>query len=730
MKTNKQIFISNRLPFGIDKNSGELKRSSGGLVSALLGVNLDEPFHWLGFETNPLVADILIKQAFQIQPNLILGPVLIDANLYDDYYDKFCNDTLWPLFHYEGQHTFFQREYWEAFVAANKIMAEAVLNIANDDDHVWVHDFHFFLLPKLIKDKNPNIKVGVFLHTPFPSSEIYRQLPVREELLNHVIHADLLGFHEHSYLRHFSNSMKATLGVDSTFFKAVIGNHTLNLGVYPISIDSDRLKKLCHTPEVVEQTAKFQESISSEFLILGVDRLDYSKGLKLKLKGFRRTLQKYPQLQGKVKLLQIAIPTRVNVPSYINLKNEIDKLVGEINGEFGRPDYTPVNYIYNSVTETELIALYKRAQGILITSKRDGMNLVAMEYSICQDEMSPGVLILSEFTGAASLLGHGLIINPWDVDSTADAIYSAFNMPLEEKKERVLGLQAILNKYSASTWAETFLNDLNHTFDSVERSQTIEIGPEFYRWPSEIKNSFSTGCKTKIFLDYDGTLVGFKSKPSEAIMSNSTRALLNSLSEKAMLIIVSGRSRDFLDEQFKDMNVDLVAEHGAFYKPIGAAWSSRLITDTNIWYPEVLRVMKSYTDKVPLSLMEVKSSSIVWHYRQSPKDFGLFQARKLDDELQACLSNLPVSVSMGAKIVEAKAIECNKGDFIKWHISNDKDDVSYVCIGDDKTDEDMFQVLKDKGLTIKVGIEASSAHYSLKHQTDVIPFLEGMVNQL
>lgn len=730
MSQSKQIFISNRLPFGIDKNTGELKKNSGGLVSALLGVNLDEPFYWMGFEVDDLEAKKLSVQAHQVQRNLILRPVVINEELYCNYYDKFCNDTLWPLFHYEGQHTFFQRESWEAYCQANQIMADAILEIAEDNDNVWVHDFHFFMLPKLIKKKKPNVKVGIFLHTPFPSSEIYRQLPVREEFLSHVIDADLIGFHEHSYLRHFSDTMKGILGIDSTFFKALIGNHTLHLGVYPISIDSERLKRVSQTESVINQAKKFHETIVSDFLVLGVDRLDYSKGLKLKLKGFKRVLQKYPELRGKINLLQIAIPTRINVPSYIALKNEIDKLVGEINGQFGKPDYTPVNYVFNSVSETDLLALYKRAQAILITSKRDGMNLVAMEYSVCQTEESPGVLILSEFTGAASLLGDGIIINPWDEDSIADAIYQSFMMSVEEKKERVIGLQEILTKYSASKWATAFLNDLDSTFDIEERYETQRIKSVQSSWPALLCENLKSGRKLKLFLDYDGTLIGFKKKPELAFLTEDVKELLKKVSMKAEVTIISGRSKEFLDSQFSGIEADLVAEHGAYFKKANKEWVSRVSTDINIWYKEVLRVMNSYTKKVPLSSVELKNSSVVWHYRQSPKDFAVFQARRLDDELQACLSNLPVCITMGSKIVEAKAVECNKGDYLRWDMSSNKTDALYMCIGDDKTDEDMFQMVKDKGLSIKVGSEASSALFSLTGQAEVAPFLESLVNFL
>ncbi|MEA9356286.1 bifunctional alpha,alpha-trehalose-phosphate synthase (UDP-forming)/trehalose-phosphatase [Bacteriovorax sp. PP10] len=722
----KHIFISNRLPFSVDENK-ELKRGSGGLVSALLGVSLDEPFTWMGFETSEFQADLFKKDASSVQKNLLIEPVLIDKKLYDCYYDEFCNDVLWPLFHYESQQTFFKQEAWDAYVLANKLMANAILKTAKDNDNIWIHDFHFFLLPKMLKDINPRLKIGVFLHTPFPSAEIFRQLPVREELLGSVILADLIGFHEHSYLRHFTVSMKAHLGIDSSFFKARIGNHILHLGVYPISIDSIGLKAKAESPKVVAQTKEYYNTINSEYLILGVDRLDYSKGLKLKLKGFKRLLRKYPELIGRVNLLQVAIPTRIKVPSYIHLKNEIDKLVGEINGEFGRPDYNPVSYIYNSVSEVELLALYRRSQAMLITSKRDGMNLVSMEYCISQNMENPGSLILSEFAGAASLFGSALIINPWNEDSIADNIYQSFIMEKEEKIQRMEGIQNILTKYSASMWARNFLKDLEGTHEGVVKGQTIKILPELEKWPLEMKQILQKYKKIKLFLDYDGTLVGFHNKYQEASISPEMISLLKDLSKWMKISIISGRSPEFLDSQFNHVDVEMAAEHGAYYKDSKSEWICRVTSDTSTWFPEVIKVMNSYTDKVPLSSIEIKKSSVVWHYRQSPNDFATFQARKLDDELQACLSNQPVAISIGSKIVEAKATECNKGDYIRFRMSQE-DDTLFICIGDDKTDEDMFKIAKENGLTIKVGSEESEAQFCLAKQSDVFTFLKGLYN--
>ncbi|WP_413293176.1 bifunctional alpha,alpha-trehalose-phosphate synthase (UDP-forming)/trehalose-phosphatase [Bdellovibrio sp. HCB185ZH] len=725
---SRRIFVSNRLPFNVNPKTEKLSRGSGGLVSALLGVSLDEPFYWMGFETNERHATLLKENCGEINSNLRCHPVMLSKEVYDTYYDGVANDLIWPLFHYEAQFATFSREKWAVYRKANQKMADEILSIAQDNDTIWIHDFHFLLLPRMIKDRNPNLKVGFFLHIPFPSNEIFRQLPVREEVLNSLIGCDLLGFHEHSYLRHFVVTLKAFLGIDSTMFRAEIGNHTLQMGVYPISIDTKEYQEKAGSQVVEELCESYRQRSFDKFQILGVDRLDYTKGLELKLLGFQHTLRKYPELIGKVSLLQVAVPTRQKVPLYARIKRDLDRLVGAINGEFGTPDYVPVQYIFNSITEETLLALYRRADAALVTSKRDGMNLVAMEYVMAQDIRKPGVLILSEFAGAASLLPDALIINPWDQDAVADSIYHSFRMSGVEKEHRMRFSQETLLKYSATKWAENFLNDLDNTKDDIP--QSVSLSRHSRTWPSFMVAALRAK-KIRLILDYDGTLVPIAKRPEIAVLNDQVRTLVDQLNNEIEVFIVSGRPREFLDEQFGDMPLALVAEHGAFYRLPGQKWQSRVSLDVDTWYGEVEKVMNAYCERVPFSFIEKKEAGLVWHYRQSPANFAEYQAKKLDDELKSGLGNESVSVMMGAKIVEAKATECNKGSFLRWLMqSSYRDTALYICIGDDRTDEDMFKVVGDRGVSIKVGTARSAANFRLDMQDDVIPFLQEALNLL
>jgi trehalose 6-phosphate synthase/phosphatase len=723
-KHSKRIFVSNRLPFTVNPKNQSLTRGSGGLVSALLGVSLDEPFSWMGFETDPKTAEILRERSGEIKNTLSCHPVMLSKEVYDRYYDGTANDLIWPLFHYENHLALFDRENWNLYREANQTMADEILKVANNEDTIWIHDFHFLLLPEMLKNKNPKLKVGFFLHIPFPCVEIFRQLPVREEVLKSLTTCDLIGFHEYSYLRNFVMSMKAFLGVDATLLKAEIGNHTLNLGVYPISIDTEDFQKKASSEKVKNLCKTYRESNPGMFKIVGIDRLDYTKGLALKLRGFQQALKKYPQLVGKISLIQVAVPSRQKVPFYAQIKKELDQLVGAINGEFGAPDYVPVQYIFKSIPEETLLALYRRADAALITSKRDGMNLVAMEYVMAQDIETPGVLILSEFAGAASLLPDAVIINPWDADIIADSIFQATTMAHTEKYQRLYNLQQTLLKYSASKWAEGFLNDLEST--PAEDISCLPLSPSAAHWPNKLSRSLQNR-KIRLVLDYDGTLAPLRSRPELATLDPQVRDLILRLNEDVEVFILSGRPREFLNSQFGDLPISLVAEHGAFYRWAGQKWQSRVSSDVSSWYAEVSQVMSSYSDKVPFSFVEKKEAGIVWHYRQSPPDFAEFQAKKLDDELKTCLGNEPVAVMMGSKIVEAKATECNKGSFLRWlMLSSFKDTAYYICIGDDRTDEDMFKILGEKGISIKVGPEHTAANYRILEQKNVPAFLSEM----
>ncbi|MFW5887670.1 MAG: alpha,alpha-trehalose-phosphate synthase (UDP-forming), partial [Bacteriovoracia bacterium] len=460
MSASKWIIVSNRLPFKYDAENDQLQMSSGGLVTAISGIHTKTPILWVGSTTDEITMKKIEQRGKKARENISYHPILMDNNLYNAYYNGMGNDVIWPAFHYEADMIKFEKENWDAYVKANQIIADNIVEVADDNDLIWVHDFHLFLVPGFIKKKRKNLKVGFFLHIPFPSSEIYRQLPVREKILESLITADLVGFHDHSYLRHFCSAVYNILGINSSLLTIEHNQHVTQLGVYPVSIDTQGFMEKARSAKTASMIKKLHLKERGGSLILGVDRLDYIKGIELKLHSFRNFLKKYPEYIGKVHFFQIAVPSRQDVDEYKKLREDIERLVGQINGEFSTPTYIPVQYMFNSVSNPELMALYRRSSVLFIGSKRDGMKLVSLEYVSTQQKNNPGVVILSEFAGAVSTLSHVIKINPWDFDRTADALHKAVTMPLEDRKKRHAPMLKFLESYNSSDWAKSFMDSL------------------------------------------------------------------------------------------------------------------------------------------------------------------------------------------------------------------------------------------------------------------------------
>ena len=738
--SSRWITVSNRLPFTVSKDSRKITTASGGLVSALGGVKSLGERIWIGCapenlrEDNwPRIRQTLKERARETSAgDWDFEPVFVEPKLYDLYYDGFCNDVLWPLLHYETNLVDFKDEAWCAYREMNLEIAKKVLAVAKLGDVVWIHDYHLFLLPKILKKARPDLKIGFFLHVPFPSFEVFRQIPVREEILDSLLDADLVGFHDYSYLRHFCSSLLRILGVESTFLTARRGEKVTRLGVFPVSIDTDDFMQKAKDEKIEALTKSLAKPT---FTFLGVDRLDYIKGLDLKLKAFQLFLRKFPQFHGKVSLLQVAVPTREGVPVYNRLADEVARLIGEINGDFSSPTWTPIHYIHSSITNDQLIALYKSCDALLVTSKRDGMNLVALEYIAAQTQERPGVVLLSEFAGASSTLSHAININPWDLGDTANKMQIAMEMPKHEKNIRLQTMQKHLQQYTATDWAMSFITDLERS--SFEKP----VGPVAFELDqvSELARDIRERHPSKIlvFIDYDGTLVAIQPTPEQALLSQHQKVELERLTRIAgvELCIISGRDSQFLESQFKGLNVRLVAEHGAKTQAAGSTeWSKRSHCSTGDWYSTALKIISDYASRVPHSRVEQKEFSIAWHYRQSPSEFGEFQAKKLAEELEIGLSSLPVTILRGKKVIEARAMEADKGVFAAAYLATQPDNTFVLALGDDRTDEDLFRAMSEGGYSFKIGKLTpdfvSRATYQLADPSDVLPFLTRLLTQL
>jgi trehalose 6-phosphate synthase/phosphatase len=467
--------------------------------------------------------------------------------------------------------------------------------------------------------------------------------------------------------------------------------------------------------------------LSGRRMILGIDRLDYSKGIPLKLEAYRLLLEGSARWRHRVFFTQIAVPSRTEIPSYRHQKEEVDRLVGAINGAYGTPGRVPVHYIFRSVPPTELAALYRAADVAFVAPVRDGMNLVAKEYVACQAG-GPGVLVLSEFAGAAPELGEAVRINPYDTESTADALQEALEMPAAERQLRMRAMLRRIELNDVHAWGRRALRSLEAprpAAASTPRAYEPESLAEELR-PALVK------ARSALFLfDYDGTLREFTARPADA---SATPAITRLLAAAAAVpdsaaYIVSGRDRDTLASWFGELAIGLVAEHGAYMRSPAPReeWSAAPGLVDARWKDEVRPVLDEYAARTPGAHVEEKSCAMVWHFRNAEEDIALWQARELGNHLEAYLASAPIEVVQGARIVEVRQQGVTKGTALRA-IVEERGPFDFVLVlGDDTTDEDMFAAAPDGAHTVHVGEGASRASASLASPAAARTFLNALL---
>jgi trehalose 6-phosphate synthase len=451
------VVVSNRLPVKFT-HDGQAELSSGGLVTAMVPVLNKRGGLWLGWpgtwgDLGPELDKFSQGRPYSLQP------VTLTREDMEGFYTGFANQVLWPLFHGFQTKCVFDSCFWEAYDRVNAIFAREVAAKSSANDYIWIHDYHLINVAQKIKESGTSRECGFYLHIPFPPPDIFLQLPWRKEILAGLLEYDLIGFQTQWDLDNFLRTVKTLFPeswISSSHPLSVVkmGGKRTQAGSFPISIDFDEFSKQAAT---AEPGSVKPDGVSEQQTALGVDRLDYSKGIPERLKAFRLALEQYPKLRKKISLVQIVVPSREDVAEYQRLKKEIERLVGEINGEYATLDWTPVQYLYRSLTRQELVARYEQADMALITPLRDGMNLVAKEYCACKNSLA-GVLILSEFTGAAAQLrSEALSVNPCDIDSLAHAIHRACTMPLQERKRRMRAARQKIKSQDIYWWLESFL---------------------------------------------------------------------------------------------------------------------------------------------------------------------------------------------------------------------------------------------------------------------------------
>lgn len=711
------FIISNRLPIKVSKSENEYiyERSEGGLATGLGSLNDFPERHWIGWPGMYSEDENEMKNIRQAMSKEKFHPVFLSEDQIENYYEGYSNSMIWPLCHYFYTYIQYESRYWEAYQEVNRLFCIEAEKLIKPGDMVWVQDYQLMLLPGMLRESIEGISIGYFHHIPFPSYELFRVLPERAEILKGLLGADLIGFHTHDYMRHFISASYRVLGLDCEFDEIHIGDRVAHVDVFPMGINYDLHYNAILDKTVQDIASQQLEIFGNHKLVLSVDRLDYSKGIIHRLKGFALFLEHNPEYRGEVSLVMVVVPSRDNVEPYADLKTKIDEMIGSLNGMYSSLNWQPVYYFYRGFPFEELMALYNIAHFALVTPLRDGMNLVAKEYVAAKRD-NPGVLILSEMAGAAAELKEALIINPNDVEEIEGALVDALLMPVAEQKRRMGKMQKTISKQSVNKWALDFVTELD-----VIKAKNLALQDKIINIKNLkiIKDLYRNANNRLFILDYDGTLVPIVKQPELAIPEEKLIQTLKKLSadKKNTVVISSGRDATFLDKWFGKLPIDLAAEHGAFYKVKGE-WKKnehvQFFTDND----EIWDIMQHIVEKTPGSRIETKKTSLVWHYRNCDKWLAELREKQLINALMRPCARLNLQIMRGSKIVEVKSIGFNKGtEAIRLVKSHNYDFI--LAMGDDITDDDMFHALPDEAITIKVGTVSPIARYSLpQHETN------------
>ena len=719
--------MSNRLPFTVVNEDGgpQFKVSSGGLTTGLWsylergagGADERPEFVWLGWPGATVAPKDEPTVKAYAEKEFKALPVFLPEEKMDRFYHGFCNKTLWPLFHYFPDLTRYEEEYWDEYKQVNRMFAEAALKVLRPDDLLWVHDYQLMLVPGLVREQFPDMPIGFFLHIPFPSYEVFRLLPRawRVEIIEGLLGSSLVGFHTYDYTRDFLTSVLRTAGSAHQLGCLTLRERVVTVDTFPMGIDFDRFAQAAASPETEARVAELRTTCAGQKVIFSVDRLDYTKGLINRLRGYDVFLKRNPQWHGKVVFIVSVAPSRTAVESYQAMKQELEQTVGRIVGAYGTVHWTPLIYQFRNLGFEEIVALYRLCDVALVTPLRDGMNLVAKEFVASRPDQT-GVLILSEMAGAAKEMGEALVINPVHSGDFAQALEQALAMPVEEQVRRNRLLQDRLRRYNVVRWAEDFVQALVSTqkTEAARRARVLSGKAQ-----AELVQQYRQAARRALLLDYDGTLVPFVADPK---LAHPDRELLDLLGELAAatgngVAIVSGRPRRDLEEWFGALPVSLVAEHGVWLRPKGGDWRM-LRAITTDWKERVRPILQLYVDRLPGAMLEEKEFSLAWHYRRADVDQASRRARELLDALAGFTRNIDVQVLEGNKVLEVRNTGVSKGTAAtEWVGGLEADFI--LAIGDDWTDEDLFRALPPSAYSVRVGLANTAARYYLANHTAV-----------
>ncbi len=720
------IIVANRLPVTvkISKSEIEYTPSDGGLATGMASLEGNYEKHWLGWPgMHPKNEEVQQEVKQKLEQDNIHTVFLSEEEILM-YYEGFSNKTIWPLFHYFTEFAVYDQKFWDVYQEVNLKFFSALKSILKPDDIIWIQDYHLMLLPEILRKEFPSIRIGFFLHIPFPSYELFRTLPWRNEILNGLMSADLIGFHTYEYMRHFLVAVHKIQNLEPRLGEFYYKNHLVHVNAFPMGIDYAKYNKAVQNKKVQQKIKLFNENYGSKKLILSIDRLDYSKGILQRLKAYDNLLELFPEYREQISLIIVVVPSRSEVDKYSTLKVEIDEAVGNINGKYSTMEWTPIHYFYRNFPFNELIALYHICDIALITPFRDGMNLVAKEFIATKTE-GKGVLILSEMAGAANVLKSALIINPNDINDIVKAIIQALNMPLTEQKQRLEIMQSQLEENSVQKWASSYTSEL----DRIYRFQKELQGKEFsLDKQNMVFEAFNHSEKKLLFLNHDSPLETNIEDFTDSARGKKLFRLIKELSELEDLTIVIMSNWDHLslNKLFGSIKVDIIAEYGTWLRENNQWNQSQILREE--WKEEIYPVLNEFMIKTPGSFIEEKSYSLIWHYQACDTFLADMRLRDMINSLIYPCTKHKLEIIDGNKKIEIKPVGVDKKTVTRHWLNKQNWDF-ILAIGNDRNDEDVFEILPDQAFSLRVGIKKTNARYTLNTTEEIIDFLYRLNNK-
>lgn len=717
------VIVSNRLPVSVKKVNGKLEfyPSVGGLATGLSSYAERRGTKWIGWPGLPC-DDLSQSERKQIAKELSKHrcyPVYLNSKQLAEFYNGYSNSVLWPLFHELEIKTGNTPKNWKAYREVNQLFTQETLRLSKSGNTIWVHDYQLLLMPGLLRLERPKDNIGFFLHIPFPDVIAFENLPHARSLINGMLGAGLVGLHTAAYVRNFlAVCQNLHIGVAEAG-KVALPDRVVRVTEFPMGIDYSKFAEATKQRAVRKAHRALRRKYRRRKVIATVDRLDPTKGLAERLEAYQQLLRDNPQLHGKVVMVMLAVPSRAEIQEYKTLKVRVERLVEQINNQYGSRRWQPVEYMYQTLPFEQLAALYQRADIAFIAPLRDGMNLVAKEY-LASKPNHDGVLVLSETAGAAEELKEAIQVNPAEPQTLVDGLHKALTMPKADLRRRATTMQKHIEQFTVQDWAERFMNSLQQPIEAPLH-RTRNLGKNQLK---KLVADYNQAKKRLFLCDYDGVLREFTNAPGQATPSGHLLKLMERLSSDPMneIVIVSGRQKTDLEKWFGNLPLALAAEHGALFRRAGGKNWHRTSSSGLKWQRMVVDLFEYYASLTPGAHVEQKDWSIVWHYRSASPYYAhkhLVAIRRL---IKPLAKQFNLSTQEGHKILEVRPADINKGTIAQEWLIHDHDFI--LAIGDDATDEDMFAALPPTAYTIKVGRGQTVARFRMPDVSHVLRLLD------